>query len=244
MKTKLPIFLTLLLIALIYACGTTKESSSAGGQTIQPLCGQYIVRSSSLADTLNFLSWNRVGFMTEFIPPSQYFINQDTLVVLPDKSYFMYKISEDRSQLFGMEGWVKGDTLDLVFGTNSNCPTYQLKTADENWLALERRYHEIVLSRSYEKQFEAAPALCEAGHAKSCINLAVARFLKKETSMVDTSLLIRAGELGDYMGYFRLGETLSEQNQNQRAKFYFDKACAMGHQASCMMSGLMDMGEE
>ena len=227
------------------SCSLTKKNP-AGEKLIPQLCGKYVT-PNSLYDTLEFTSWNEVELMPEFIPTSHYFITGDTLVVLPDKSFLMYKISSDRQRLYGLKGWAGEDTLKLerLDQSAKDCPSeYHPNKQEQHWLDLEKRYFHATLSGGFEGQKAIAPEFCEAGHAKSCINYAYFKFLSGETELPDSSLLIRAGDLGDYMGYFRLGEVLERTEQKERAKFYYQKSCGMGHAASCMAVDFLNFEKE
>ncbi len=121
-----------LLLVIVYqgliatGCKTAKEVSGPIPQTRQ-LCGTFICESS-LFDTLIFTDWNTVEMMTTFIPPSDYFIKGDTLVVLPDKSFLMYRIVDDNT-LIGFGGWTQQDTMRRLQLPGIECkPTHLLSS--------------------------------------------------------------------------------------------------------------------
>ena len=178
--------------------------------------------------------------MTEFIPPSLYYIVGDTLIVIPDKSFLMYHI-ENPKTLKGLGGWTEKDKWRKVPGSDRDCGSARPSSTQEaKQMKMWKTYFEVLNDPNYkETGLPRLKELCDAGHAKSCIDYGVLTmdFLSDNPDM---TYIQKACEMDFYMGCYRMGELFLRKNKIPEAKPYFEKACAMGHRASCMSLGLLD----
>ena len=242
MNQRLQLFSFLVLLVFCQsACKTAKPIVSNSAHSRQ-LCGTFVTENS-LFDTLEFTNWNTVQLLREFIPPSQYLINGDTLLVIPDKSVLMYRIVDEHT-LTGLGGWSGQDTLHRLPGSGAECTTDHLLTSEQRkWLDLNRAYYVLQQDRSAKNFKSRLRQLCENGHPKSCVDYGyLTTNFQRENP--DLTYVQKACDMGYYMGCFRMAELLEIIEKKQEAKVYFQKACDMGHAASCLTLSFMDLEPE
>ena len=230
-----------MLIVFSISCKTAKPPL-ASVDLPPPLCGTYVSKKS-LYDTLTFTDWNSVEVMTEFIPPSLYYITGDTAVVIPDKSFLLFRI-EKANTLKGLGGWVGEGKWRKIPGSDGDCGSASPSSAEEaKEMKQWKSYFELLVHPDYKEiGVERLKELCEAGHAKSCIDYAVFT-MDFMSDNPDMTYVQKACEMGFYMGCYRMGELLLRKNRLPEAKPYFEKSCEMGHKASCMSLDLLDFEE-
>ena len=112
--------------------------------------------------------------MTEFIPPSLYYITGDTAVVIPDKSFLLYRI-ENAKTLRGLGGWVGEGKWRKIHGSDLDCGSASPSSREEgNRMKRWKTYFELLTDPNYqEESLPRLKDLCEAGHAKSCIDYGI-----------------------------------------------------------------------
>ena len=227
------------LLFITWSCKTSRLANIPSAT--KTLCGTFIC-DDSLFDTLSFTNWNTVEVMTEYIPPSSYFITGDTLVVIPDKSFLMYRIV-DENKLVGLEGWAHKDKLVKIPQSDLKCePFRNLSQEQETWLSQNKAYFKALYSKDLELMKEQLLALCQEGHSRSCLNYG-ALTLDYQAEKPDLTYIQKACEMGDYMGCYRMGELNQRFNDLNVAKEYYQKSCDMGHLASCMGIDLLEIDD-
>ena len=241
----MPRSLHLLFITFLFSC-TPKLTSIEQALPTRQLAGVYVTdNEESLIDTLEFLSWNEVQLMSEYLPSTSYFIEGDTLVVETDKAYLQYQILDDHT-LLGNSFWVSKDTLKKV-GNTPAPPPYSLSKEDLNWQFLNKQFYKIYTQpatlNNIEGTMDALKENFQKGHARSGALYAQLSLLNGDT----LSALEYSGascKAGFFHACFQKGEYEMEYGKRDSALYYFNAGCAMGHTASCFMMDIVNMQDD
>ena len=241
----MPRSLHLLILASLISC-SPKLTPTEQAPKARQLAGIYVTgNEESLIDTLEFLSWNQVQLMSEYLPATSYFIEGDTLVVETDKAYLQYQILDDNT-LLGTSFWVSEDTLKKLDNTPTP-PLYSLSKEDLNWLFLNKNFYKIYTQpatlHNIEGTIDALKGNFQKGHARSGALYAQLSLLNGDT----LSALEYSGascKAGFFHACFQKGEYEMEYGQRDSALYYFNAGCAMGHTASCFMMDIVDIQDE
>lgn len=237
--------LHLLTLAFLISC-SPKLAPTEQAPKARQLAGIYMTSNEEcLIDTLEFLSWNQVQLMREYLPPTSYFIEGDSLFVETDKAYLQYQILDDNT-LAGNSFWVSKDTLKKVDNTPIP-PLHTLSEEDLNWLFLNKQFYEIYTQPATLHNIEGAMDVLkenfQKGHARSAVLYAQLSLLNGDTlsALEYSGAACRAGF---FHACFQKGEYEMEYGQRDSALYYFNAGCTMGHTASCLMMDIVDIQDE
>jgi hypothetical protein len=203
------------------------------------------------------------GKMAGGMSDGDYFTRNDSLIVFPDKSIFIFKIRKDR--LIGISDWVKKGVWvrkkdSLVVNNRKNPEEAQKKAAllaafydrTKNRSALDALFSDDLLTINED--------FCNQGLAKACLNTFGIKMMKytpgllgdpekiKEKKLKPHPELIQLSErivsLGEMSGYNVLGSYYYVLGLRDKAFETWSEGEKHGDTASMLSKGLIDIGED
>ena len=192
-----------------------------------------------------------------------YFTRNDSLIVYPDKSIFIFKLQKNGS-IKGVSDWVKNGTWilkkDSVVENKRNNP----ELANKNAVLLAEYYDKTKGTNALEMLFsEKTPNinedLCEKGLPKACLNLFGIKMLEHTPGLLSKPEKIASKKLkphpellalskkivalGDPEGYTVLGSYYQILGMKTEANDAWNKAIKLGSRKASMAQALIEFSE-